>query len=508
MSVTELHFLKGKIKEDVHDPSQIVDVEREDLFRLKAKVGNKTLRKITNDLLTDLKQTFGNSITLDLGRATRSPVLGQGTIDDDFSETVTDLQKKDRPTEIQVEVEKDALASHLDVKSSDHRTVIYLHKENAQVQIDGLRKFEEKLYTDQYTPVLLLVFGSGACHTGPLLNVTDIDTISSVEAEIQPPTRRMKERIDQYRERVGTELNWTGFDLDFVTPIHLMCSPLTETSDGEVSEFGRSIRRMLFHTCILYTSDRTELNDSIFASTYAASEGTAQVELASTIDSLEDSDLVRFARWPCLTMANDRLDVLRTVMVRELRSTSGTNYTTLADNLGPVLREVRWHYRIFVSERIEEHFAQVKEVTDYVSSTTKRINDWVDSMTSSLVNTLLATLGLVVVTLLSSLVDKSGLPPSLIEDGLFLYACYILVFPGVYRMSNMWHSYSLLKQEFADRKEQFEARLGKEKVSEQMSTISARKSQFSTWFFITAVLYLGVVIGLFALSDNVESLLP
>lgn len=508
MSVTKLHTLRELVKENARGRSDINEFERPDLFHLNTKIDAHVLDRVTEDLLSELRDTYGSSVTLDIGPESRLPILDKGVVDEDFHDTISVLRGKSQRVDIQIDVNKDELASHLGVLSIGYRTVIYLLRERALKAIEGLHSFEEKLYPDQYTPVLFLVFGSGAVHTGPLLNVADLDTISSVKPEIQSPIRRTKERIDQYRERVGTELNWTGFDLDVVTPIHLMCSPLTETSEGESSEFGSSIRRMLFHTCILYTADRTELSDSIFISTYAASEGTSQVELESTIGSLKDSDLVRFARWPYLSMANDRLDVLRTVMVRELRSRSGTNYTTLAEDLDAVLREVRWHYRLFVNERIEEHFAQVKEVTDYVSSTTKRINDWVDSMTSSLVNTLLATLGLVVVTLLSSLVKKSGLPPSLIEDGLFLYACYILIFPGVYRMSNMWHSYSLLKKELTDRKKQFEARLGKEKVNEQMSTISARKSQFTTWFCITTVLYLGVAIGLFCLSRNVESLLP
>lgn len=128
-------------------------------------------------------------------------------------------------------------------------------------------------------------------------------------------------------------------------------------------------------------------------------------------------------------------------------------------------------------------------------------------MTSGLVNTLLATLGLVLVTILGSVFKQDDPPINLIEIGLTVYALYIFALPGLYRMSNTLHSYILLMGELSDRKDEFIARLGFEKVTEKMSSIKLRKRQFWIWFVVTSLLYVATSLALLWLSSNVESVL-
>jgi len=292
-----------------------------------------------------------------------------------------------------------------------------------------------------------------------------------------------------------------------VTPLHFMCRPTADQSEPVDSRLEICIRRMLFHSSLLYTADRTERRDDVLTSTFTGSEGTAEVHLSPDLNGLGDGDLVRFARWPYMSMADDRLNVLRTVMVRELRGRAESNYETLTAKLRKILEEARWHYRLFINERIDDHFRQIKEVSDYISSTTRRINNWVESMTSNLVNTLLATLGLVLVTILGSLFKQDDPPINLIEIGLTVYALYILVLPDLYRVSNTLHSYILLMAELSGRKNEFIARLGFEKVTEKMNSIRLRKWQFWIWFVVTFLLYVATSVALLWLSCNVKSVL-
>lgn len=507
MSATKLHFLRELLRDDTRDNDDITEIERLDLFRLKAEVSNGVLNQINNDILGDLCNTFGESITVNIGHKTKPSILEGGEVYEDHEDVLKKCIDNERDTKIQIEVSKDRLASCLGVNSDHYRTVIYLFVDRALKAINELSSFEENIFPDQHRPALFIIFESNASHIGPLLNIADFHTIPYVKPEVEKLSRRMRSRIDQYRDRLGTGLNWTGFDLDVVTPLHFMCRPTTDSTGPMDSELESVFRRMLFHSSLLYTADRTEFRDDAFAATFAGSEGTAEVHLGPELDDLSDGDLVRFARWPYMSMADDRLNVLRTVMVRELRGRAGSNYEYLTAHLRKILEEARWHYRLFINRKIEDHFSQVKEVSDYISNTTRRINNWVESMTSNLVNTLLATLGLVLITLLGSLFKQDDPSTNLVEIGLIVYAIYILALPGLYKMSNVLHSYSLLIGELGDRREEFIARLGFDKVTEKMSSIRLRKRQFWIWFGITSFLYVAISIALFWLSCNVESVL-
>ncbi len=507
MSTTKLHFLKDLIRQDAGDNHDVNEMERLDLFRLTSQVSNEVLNQIDRGLLDDLRNTFGESITVDIGYETDSPLIQDSDLHEDYENILRKYVEHQRDTDIRIEVNKDRLSSHLGVDSGNYRTVIYLFVNRALKAVDQLFSFKEKLFPEQYRSTLLIVFGSNASHVGPLLNVADLDTISDVEPEVEAPSRRTISRIDQYRERVGTELNWTSFDLDVITPLHFMCRPTADPPEPVDARLESCLRRMLFHSSLLYTADRTESRDNTLAVTFAGSEGTAEAHLGPDLDGLSDSDLVRFARWPYMSIADDRLNVLRTVMVRELRGMAKSNYDTLTTKLRKILEEARWHYRLFIDERIEDHFRQIKEVSDYISSTTRRINNWVESMTSNLVNTLLATLGLVLITILGSVFKQNNPPIKLIEIGLTVYAIYIFALPGLYRMSNTLHSYILLMGELSDRKNEFIARLGFEKVTEKMSSIRLRKWQFWVWFVVTSLLYVATSMALLWLSWNVDSIL-
>jgi len=507
MSATKLHFLRDLVREHTGDDHDINEIERPDLFRLTAPVSNRVLDQIDDDLLGNLLNTFGGSITVNVGRKTNPPLLEGGELHEDHEDVLRKCVGSEIDTEIKIEVSKDQLASHLGVNSDDYRTVIYLFVDRALKAINALSSFEEKIFPDQYRPALFIIFESNASHVGPLLNIADVHTIPDVKPQVEKLSRRMRSRIDQYRDRLGTELNWTGFDLDVVTPLHFMCRPTVKPHGPIDSELEDVIRRMLYHSSLLYTADRTELRDGSFAATFAGSEGTSEVHLGAEVDDLSDDDSVRFARWPYMSIADDRLNVLRTVVVRELRGRAGSNHEYLTSHLRKILEEARWHYRLFINRKIEDHFGQVKEVSDYISNTTRRINNWVESMTSNLVNTLLATLGLVLITLLGSLFKQDDPSTNLVEIGLIVYAIYILALPGLYKMSNVLHSYTLLIGELGDRREEFIARLGFDKVTEKMSSIRLRKRQFWIWFGITSFLYVAISIALFWLSCNVESAL-
>ena len=507
MSVTKLHFLRELVREHAEDNHEITEIERPDLFRLTTEVGNGVLNQINDDLLDDLCKTFGGSITFNIGYRTDPPLLENSEVNKDYEDVLKKWISKEKNTQIQIEVIKDHLVSHLGIGSDNYRTVIYLFADRALKAINELSLFEEKIFPNQYRPALLVIFGSNASHFGPLLNIADLHTIADVEPQVEKLSRRMRSRIDQYRDRLGTQLNWTGFDLDVVTPLHFMCRSTADPTGPVDSELENVIRRMLFHSSLLYTADRTEFRDDAFTATFAGSEGTAEVHLDPELDDLSDGDSVRFARWPYMSMADDRLNVLRTVMVREIRGRAGSNYEYLTAHLRKILQEARWHYRLFINRKIEDHFGQVKEVSDYISNTTRRINNWVESMTSNLVNTLLATLGLVLITLLGSLFKQDDPSTNLVEIGLIVYAIYILALPGLYRMLNVLHSYSLLMGELDDRRKEFVARIGFEKVTEKMSSVRLRKRQFWIWFGITSLLYVATSIALFWLSCNVESII-
>jgi len=123
-------------------------------------------------------------------------------------------------------------------------------------------------------------------------------------------------------------------------------------------------------------------------------------------------------------------------------------------------------------------------------------------LTSRLTTNLLATLGVVALSVLPALLKQGALPDEVVTGALRIYATYLLLIPGLYEMSGFAHSQRLLISEAEKRREQLASRLGEQKIEEVMSPLKKRKHQFWIWFAVTAILYASAAALIYYMSPS------
>ena len=145
-------------------------------------------------------------------------------------------------------------------------------------------------------------------------------------------------------------------------------------------------------------------------------------------------------------------------------------------------------------------------MSSYVSDTAKNMSEAVDSVAKKLTDTLLATVGVIVLTLLASLI-KNKTTGALFRVGMQVYAGYLLVFQGFYRMGSIWHSYILLSKETRAELLTFDRVLGKPRVQAIAAPLVAADRQFLIWFWLTAFIYVAITIAVLALTTGLPGYL-
>lgn len=412
MAATALHNLRRSLEEDRGIPVGVTEGCEYFRLSLERRLPQEHFDVLDADLLDELKEDFGQSIEFQVGPSTTASLLKEGTVSDTADDDIQRIKGNDAIRRFSIKVDKALLAAHLGIDDQCFRPVVYLFEEKlCELLSKRLRVLDRELFETPFEKILICALDSRVCCTGPMVSITGPDDLQEVQSQIAEVGERMHRRVESYQTAKHQELNWTGFDLECLTPLHLMVSP-----DGHAKELredmATALRRHLFHLCVLFTADRCEpmKEDEQIQATFAGPERTVGVALHPQGQiSASDNELVRLARWPYMgEESGDRLAIVRDVIVRELDGESDReNYQQLDERLDKILSSATWHLRVFVKELIDEHFSQVRNATDYVATVVRDISERVNLLTSRLTTNLLATLGVVVLSVLPALLNRA-----------------------------------------------------------------------------------------------------
>ena len=162
--------------------------------------------------------------------------------------------------------------------------------------------------------------------------------------------------------------------------------------------------------------------------------------------------------------------------------------------------EVIWHYRAFIEGQIDKHFEQIQKITDNVADVAKEVSQRFDSVTKGFIDTLMATIGVIVLTLVASLIKKDT-QGEIFKIGMWVYASYLFFFHILYRMSSILHSYYYLNLGTNERLELYKAKLGGKKITELSTPLKRRRKQFLYWFWTTIFIYVLIIVTLFIIGE-------
>jgi hypothetical protein len=451
----------------------------------------------------ELIRIFADAVSLTIGRPDVAPLLEirNGQIGDLYG-AVSNLRRLGTKVQLQVDlkIDKAILLAQHGLDASGVFGLLFLFGENlVRLLRAPLRTLDKNLFLDEHTPTFVVVLDASIRCCGPLLTITGLDSLEELRERLSAPTGKLLNRLERYREARANSLNWIDVDLHRLTPLHLMLDSCT----GTVDDIEPLLRFQVLRLCVLYTANRCVRNGDDFLAYFANSERSATVALQSVSSDPPDRNLLaKFAIWPYAGQEADRVEFLQNAFARELDKEGGEeNLNTLIKELGRLLDEARWHYRVFVDAEIDKHFERVRDFSKYIGEVHKEVSASLNAVTKNLVDTLLATVGIVVLTLLAALVDNKT-QGSIFTVAMRGYAVYLVLFQVVYRLGSIWHSYQLENLQLAEYNAEYSRLLTKRQFEAAIRPLERRKRQFVKWFWGTVGIYLVVAAAIWVLAGS------
>jgi hypothetical protein len=307
----------------------------------------------------------------------------------------------------------------------------------------------------------------------------------------------------------ASTLKWDQPWVDNLTPLHLKL-------EGEGGPDGVPIatllKQHLVNLVMLYTADRSLEREGELLATYAGAQHSVEVPLLKTdqlcsgpIDEGAHALLEIFEWAYDPNFSVDRLPLVQVGVARALHAAdAGTRCRLLLHNAPAIYDNLQYHWKALIEDKVDAYVTQVRALEDYVGETARAFADQVTKMIDDLTKNMLAAVGVVVGSFIGSLF-KDTFNPAIFSLGMFVYALYVAVFPLAFGMINRREEYEALKEEFADRRERFEALLYRTRVKEIIGDrIRDSQERFERWFskvkyaYVTLIV-LAVVAGIVAL---------
>ncbi len=492
------------------DKQALKDAENPDVLTLTATRSVSALAQLTAPDCEALLQVFGASLTLEVHLVERSFYIQiEGGISQrTFDEGLADLRKRPGTTEVQVELKivKEEILRQLSLLSETHHSLFYFFWENCAnllsaplLQLDGL------LFKAQSKPTLIVVSEAGTQFNGRLLQVVGEDKAGGVNLTPLIISKDVQEQLTRFYADDASRPGWMGFKLKNLTPLHFIGIWSSDRSD----KVAATTTKYLLDLCILFTANRTSYDEQTytFQSFFSNSDRTVKLQFDRQQNaSRPEIKLTELADWISSGKDQDRLTIFQTTCARMIASEDPTTaYNLFANSLAKIYAEACWHYRVFVDEKVDKHFEDIQKLSSYVAETSKKISENIDLVTKSVTDALLATIGVLVVTVLAALI-KNDASTSIFMISLRVYAVY-LAFYSLYRMGSLWHGYVLTKKDAQEYAATYELKLGKDKIAQITKPIERRKTQFQIWYCGTFVLYVVLAVSLWSAGEWVPQYL-
>lgn len=454
------------------------------------------------ETVATLQERFGRSFHLEIGIENALPEIEVDHNSPNNWRSRLDQLKERAPEltlQLILEIEKDTLLRQLtlDHDQPAHLLIFFFHEHFLSLLGGRLEDVEYYLFPEPFQHTAILLDDAPFLFHGPLLTLTGPDRFGTAVAESAQLGSRVRTRLEHYYSARGETLNWIGFHLESLTPLHFVGS----WEGAEENEFSSIITRRLLEVCVLYTANRVGVNQEVYHAVYASTDNVTTLALAGDIDlDCRISVLHRLAIWPYSGHESDRLTFFQNIVARNLSDDNPQeNYRAFIGRLRQLLNDARWHNRVFLESRIDVHFQQIEAIADYASETANEIAGQLDTMTRGLVEGLLGAVAVIVLTLLGAAIDdKSG--GLLVTLGMWAYIIHLLLFQMLYRLGSIRHSHHLVEQDAADRYGAYAEQIGQKRVEELWQPLQRRFAQFQLWFRITVAVYIGVIILLATLS--------
>jgi hypothetical protein len=367
-------------------------------------------------------------------------------------------------------------------------------------------EIEEYLATGDRRPRVLAVAGEDVWMRGRFLVVAGGRHLTRLPQLLRGRSEPDVEPQDILQGRQNANLSWSGFELERVTPLHLLMED-AESGDGETS---RLLARHLLTTFLAFTADRSLATGGQLCSTYAAREWTAEAALAppgswdpasraglAALPQLQA--LARLAAWVYedSQTTSSRLAVVQLVVARALapgqRDGSAERLILSASRLDS---EARHAWKSFVDGRLEKYFQQLRDLEDLAASTAKAHAEAVADLAGELVKNMLAAVAVVIGSFLGAFL-ANPFSATVVRAGLIVYGAYVVVFPLLMDMLQRWGRFRATCTLHERSSKELSGRLLAGETPPFAIEVAASESRFRRWYWTVLSVY--VIVGVASL---------
>jgi hypothetical protein len=492
-------------------------------YNLNIELTVGALKAASVPYYTSLKDVFDKSlILLKVNWGTKDYILiERGEIKCDLAKGVAEINNLGDAAKLtlQIEIDKTIIIEQMGLDQTLYNCWFYLFEQNLAVLFSSsLLKLDDELFkkpgvdeatskaTESNKPIVIVVSDADIYFAGEALTIVGEGSLEEAAKALTQLSAARQKEIQEYRASLQ-HLMIVGQQFERLTPLHF----LGKWREKDKSPLQKILAQQFANICILYTANRSKIdtNDEKrpSESVYSNSERKTTLSLKNDATAeINTTALEGLVIWLRTGKEIDQLTIFQNIVVRELYSEDDVvNYNSFIILLDRLLTQAKWHYQKFLDGKITKHFEQVQKVVEYVADVNKKISEAIDSVTKSLSDTLMATVGALVLTVLAALVKKDT-SFEIFRISMRIYAAY-LVFYAIYRMASILHSYLLLSGSANVQLGAYEAVLGSDKIETLKPPLKSRRRQFHIWFWLTCALYLALAGLIFWLGDKGPELL-
>jgi hypothetical protein len=464
-------------------------------FSLVATVLISKLKTISAGTFEEVVSAFGTSLELTVGIEDAPPLvnISPDLPKPNFNDAINAISQlpDDMDLRVRIQIQKPIIVQGLSVDLSKYHVLYYLFLENLiKLLSASLADLDEQLFINPNIPTVVVLSDTDLVCRGTFFTVVGGNHIQQLDQHLPKLTERAIQRVTYFRNIANENLNWVDFRLEKLTPIHFLCA-----IEGDFDNLAAIIANKLVESVIIFTANRSIIEDKNVKAFYASSEQTLELITIETPEVFKNRlDIIRLIRWLEASQKADKLLIFQNTVAREVSGEDkNQNFINFIERLPHILQESLWNYRVYLDGKITKHFEKVEEATEKVTSVSSKVSDAIDLLTKGFADTLLASVGIVILTLIASLAENKT-PGLIFKVGMWIYAGYLLVFQVIYRMGHLYYSTDLTLKEGEQQIAPYRIALGTKKVDELTSFLSKRKRYFQIIFWGTVFLFILVIL--------------
>lgn len=432
---------------------------------------------------TTIEVLLGNHVAVDVRAATALA---------DLARLVAGAQY-----EVRLTVDKDKVLGALGTSPKEVRWFV---SPQAVKAMTGLpyRRIEQEWFEEAPTAIVV-VSDADVCFVGEFLTIVGGGALVDVQSP-QPSAAAMHTHQRQIGWRDSAF--WEDADLARATPAQMEVS-----GRGWGHPIGAFLAVAAARLTLLYTADRARHGSFAGAliGEYHGKSAKASIDFSNATPSSPETTarsahgLMSWAFGAEATdraWQGDRIELIRVVILDRLdRFSDAERQRRFLDDMGTLFTDAKWHWRLFLSGKLDDHVAAVDTfgtavvaaVDSYTKSAADVVASIIDGMKAAVATVLGSFIGAALATDFKEVVFRVGM---------LVYAIYIIAFPGILGLGSEVHRHSTAKATFDATRTHAVDVLGEQRVEAiESSRVASARRAFWTSIIVAATIFTLVAIA-------------